>query len=217
MSEVTGHATSSRRKAGTKTMALAAAATLAACAAWTAAPAPARADFFWVEGFTGYSYANLTLIKSGGVAISQASVKDSGYTLGGAAGVKLSIVTLGLRAGTSQYSSFDINTAALDLGLHLGKVIKPYFRAGLGYSFLKIDLLPGTGGPRAKARGLLGDLGVGLDVGFKVVSVGAGIDVQFLNLNHSKRARDLGQVDTTGWGNPVGLQLHAHVHLTVHL
>lgn len=202
-------------------------------AAETAAPAPApraaepaaeprRSEILWLEAIGGYGFVNMRAISYKNLYPSVVPLSGSGFGAGVAAGVRLSIITLGGRATLGSYSGFEVGTAAAEITLRIPTpVVEPYVRAGFGYGWL------GTANydyPRRSETSVYGYVfqgAVGLDIYLgKVVAIGGGFDVDILSLARQPLTVGSGTVppgvDLTKDGNAVGLQLRGHVAVSLH-
>jgi hypothetical protein len=181
------------------------------------------ADLIWVEAVGGYSYVNMRAIRYDNLYPSVVALSGSGFGGGLAAGVRFSFVSLGARATIASYEGFDVGTAAAEITLRLPTpVVEPWVRAGFGYGWHGTANYDTPGLSQTNVYGYVIQAAAGLDIYLgKFFAIGAGFDVDILNL--SRQALTLGAgmasptgVDLTKDGNAVGLQLRGHLAASLH-
>jgi hypothetical protein len=181
------------------------------------------ADLLWVEAIAGYSYVNMRAIAYDNLYPSVVALSGSGYGGGLAAGVRLSFVSIGARATLASYEGFEVGTAAAEITLRLPTpVVEPWVRAGFGYGWHGNANYDEPSLSQTNVYGYVIQAAAGLDIYLgRFFAIGAGFDVDVLNL--SRQALTLGPgmasptgVDLTKDGNAVGLQLRGHVAASLH-
>lgn len=183
----------------------------------------ARADGpFWIEATAGYSYVNLTTFGEENFLPTLESTTDTGWTVGGAAGLRLWAFTIGARGNFARHPDFNLSSAMIDLGLRLPlPLIEPFVRAGFGYAWL------GTGRFREEAirnadiAGFAAELGVGVDIALPAgLSLGVGVDggLLFLSRDDVEGACEGDgcgvSIDLAETGRSYGVQVRPRVMLT---
>ncbi|MEM9069547.1 MAG: hypothetical protein AAGE52_13625 [Myxococcota bacterium] len=141
--------------------------------------------------------------------------------MGSRSGFRVYFLTLGARATIASYLGFEVGTVTADVALHLPiPVVSPYVRVGLGYAWMGDADWETPGLSTTDVSGLVAEGGLGINIKLaRIVSLGAGFDVGFLNLGRQS-ARDAGRVAEVNLeesGDAVGLHVRAHVHLTFHI
>lgn len=199
-----------------------------------AAPAPAprpapppptpRTDIIYVELIGGYSFVNMRALRNPENFFPEiVPISGSGYAAGLAAGIRLSILTIGGRATLASYAGFEVGTVAAELTLRLPTgVVEPWIRAGFGYGWLGEANYEFPGRSETSVYGYVIQGGLGVDVYLgKVVSIGGGFDLDILNMSRqplpgADPPASPGEFDLTQDGNAVGLQIRAHGTVTFH-
>jgi hypothetical protein len=207
--------------------------------AQTSPPPPAReeeddgrdSDFLWLEVGFGYSWADLAAFSNDNFIPGVEQFKGSGYAGHAAAGFKLFLLTLGARGTVASYPTaerpFDLWSIMFDLMLRIPILFaEPYFRAGVGYAWMGSLDFASLGESAVRVFGLTIEAGAGIDFYLNpYVSIGAGVDVAFLNLTRQRVDQcmgvggamcDVGSVDFSEDGDAVGLQLRASGHIALH-
>ncbi len=181
------------------------------------------ADLLWIEAIGGYSYVNMRAISYDNLYPSVVALSGSGYAGGLAAGVRFSFVSLGARATLASYEGFEVGTASAEITLRLPTpVVEPWVRAGFGYGWHGNANYDEPSLSQTNVYGYVIQAAAGIDIYFgKFVAVGAGFDVDVLNLSRQPLTLGPGTasptgVDLTKDGNAVGLQLRGHVALSLH-
>jgi hypothetical protein len=187
---------------------------------------PRDTDILWLEPQFGYSYVNLAVFKQSNFLPAAERREDNGYFVGLGLGFRIKFFTLGGRVAFAQYSDFDVGTAGLDLGFRIPiGAFEPYVRLGIGYGWVGNADYSDPGVSQTDVFGLAADAGAGLDIYFnEYFAIGLGMDAAVLNLTRqdvrdgcSGGVCDPGNFNLEEDGDAVGLQLRAHVHLSVHL
>ena len=161
---------------------------------YTAAPAAAtdeeeRSPSVILEGMFGYSYADVAVFSNSGLLPSIARSNGSGYTAGAMFGFRLfNFLILGARASLSSYPGFDIATGVFDaqVRITIGD-FEPYIRGGFGYGWMGNADYSAPGGSDTSGYGLVVEGGGGFDFFVsKVVAIGVGLDLAFLNFSRQR-------------------------------
>ncbi len=121
-------------------------------------------EWFFIEPEVGYQWLGMETFKSDGLTYAkQVSTRDEGLMLGGTAGIRLLILTLGGRARVGMFKDWNVATLNAEVGLHfpLGSV-EPYLSFGAGYAFLGAMDATNWGGD-VNIRGWDARVGFGLD------------------------------------------------------
>ena len=184
------------------------------------APAETKdSHILWIQATGGLSYVNLVQFQEENFAPTAVNLSGLGTGLGAAVGLRFAFFRVGARFNYALHSDFNVGSIGLDLSLHLPiPVVSPYLRAGIGYGWLGNFTFSGTL-TNASAAGLVADVGIGLDIRIKRLSIGAGVDVAFLNFTR-QRATDVGaiaSIEVTQPGDALGLQVRGMLRLTIHI
>lgn len=176
---------------------------------------------FWIEAQAGYSFVNLVQFSADNFIPEAEKLEGSGFFGGAALGFRVYFLTLGARATIASYFGFEVGTVGADIAVHLPiPVVSPYVRVGLGYAWMGDANWNDPALSQTDVHGLVADGGLGVNIKLgRVISLGAGFDVAFLNLGRQS-ARDagtVGMVNLEESGDAVGLQLRLHAHLTFHI
>ncbi len=181
------------------------------------------ADLVWLEVVGGYSFVNMRAISYKNLYPDVVALSGSGFAAGAAAGVRLSFLSIGGRATLASYPGFEVGTAGAEITLRLPTpTVEPWVRAGFGYGWLGTANYNTPGASETSVYGYVVQGAVGIDVYLgKVVAIGAGFDVDILNM--ARQPLTVGAdfvsptgVDLTKDGNAVGLQLRGHVAISLH-
>lgn len=197
-----------------------------------AAPAPRApeaesdgrdADLVWLEVIGGYSFVNMRAISYKNLYPDVVALSGAGFAAGAAAGIRLSFLSIGGRATLASYPGFEVGTAGAEITLRLPTpTVEPWVRAGVGYGWLGTANYNTPGASETSVYGYVVQGAVGIDFYLgKVVAIGAGFDVDILNMARQPLTVGPGFVSPTGVdltkdGNAVGLQLRGHVALSLH-
>jgi len=185
-------------------------------------------DILWIEGTFGFSWANLVQFKQDNFFPDAVRLSGSGLTYGVAAGFRLSFIMIGARAtlGTYPAADFDLGTAVVEVSLRLPvPVVEPYIRAGIGFAWMGSVNYDSPSNSDTTVHGLAVEGGAGVDVYLgKIVAVGGGIDVAFLNMTRQDIPGDgcgggtcsPTSVDLEQDGDSAGLQLRVAGHVSLH-
>jgi hypothetical protein len=193
-----------------------------------AEPAPipedtSRHELLVLEAIGGYGYVNMRSISYANLYPSVVPLSGEGFAGGVAAGLRLSILTIGGRATLASYPGFEVGTAAGEITLRLPTpTVEPWIRAGVGYGWLgqaNYDF-PRRSDTSVYGYVFQGAIGVDIYLG-KVVAIGGGFDVDILNMSRQPLPTTSGFVSPTGVdltkdGNAVGLQIRGHVAVSLH-
>jgi hypothetical protein len=181
------------------------------------------ADLLWVEAIAGYSYVNMRAIAYDNLYPSVVALSGSGFGGGLAAGVRFSFVSVGARATLASYEGFEVGTAAAEITLRLPTpVVEPWVRAGFGYGWHGNANYDEPSLSQTSVYGYVIQAAAGLDIYLgKFFAIGAGFDVDVLNLSRQPLTLGPGTasptgVDLTKDGNAVGLQLRGHLAASLH-
>ena len=181
------------------------------------------ADLVWLEVVGGYSFVNMRAISYKNLYPDVVALSGSGFAAGAAAGVRLSFLSIGGRATLASYPGFEVGTAGAEITLRLPTpTVEPWVRAGFGYGWLGTANYNTPGESETSVYGYVVQGAVGIDVYLgKVVAIGAGFDVDILNMARQPLTVGAGFVSPTGVdltkdGNAVGLQLRGHVAISLH-
>ena len=181
------------------------------------------ADLIWLEVIGGYSFVNMRAISYKNLFPDVVALSGSGFAAGAAAGVRLSFLSIGGRATLASYPGFEVGTAGAEITLRLPTpTVEPWVRAGFGYGWLGTANYNTPGESETSVYGYVVQGAVGIDVYLgKVVAIGAGFDVDILNMARQPLTVGAGFVSPTGVdltkdGNAVGLQLRGHVAISLH-
>lgn len=202
---------------------------LALGALLASAEAPAQSllshDWLVLQPELGLSYANVVAVSNDGLFPSASSTTGFGPRFGLLAGMRFGPVTAGARVDLARYAAYDVGDAGVFVELRIPvPFIQPFGRVGVGYAWLG-DLNPdprylacgatGAGAACPKVSGWFASVGGGLDLAFNShFTVGANLDVSFLNLN---RAASPASVMFTTTGESVGLQVTLGLHAALRL
>ena len=176
---------------------------------------------FWIEPVVGYSYVNLRALSYDNLYPEIVQVKDTGIGGGLAAGLHFLFLDAGIRTTVSHFSSFDVGTLALEVALRLPTpLISPFVRAHFGYAWNGSVDYSNPGLSDISVYGFTLGGALGLDVSLSdLVSLGAGLHVDVLNLSRSKldtNPAGATSFDFTVPGSAVGLQVRGQLQLTFH-
>lgn len=185
---------------------------------------PPRTDLIYIEAIGGYSFVNMKAISYDNLYPEVVDLTGAGFAAGLAAGVRLSILTIGGRATLASYPGFEVGTAAAELTLHLPTgVVEPWVRVGIGYGWLGEANYDFPKRSETSVYGYVFQGAIGVDIYLgKVVSLGGGCDLDVLNMSRQpltvtpSEMASLTGVDLTKDGNAVGLQLRGHFAVTLH-
>ncbi|MEM6958510.1 MAG: hypothetical protein AAF645_22700 [Myxococcota bacterium] len=188
------------------------------------APSSARADdeeddtliYLRLQG--GVAYANLLSLDDDEFLPEVASTSGTGPFIGGAAGFRFLVFTLGLQYNHASHGDFRVNDADLEFAVHIPiPFVQPFVRLAFGYAWITDDF-QGVSND-ANIRGLRAAIGAGIDIRVhRNFSFGAGVDVGVVSL--SREGVDVAgatSFDFTEEGRAVGLQVRGQAHLTVHI
>ncbi len=136
----------------------------------------------WVEGGLGYSYADIGQLDYDQLLPMGVRLSGGGPAATLAAGVRLAILTLGVRGNFASYVGFDLGSVVLDAALRLPTpVIEPYFRVGFGYSWLGDADYDHPKKSETDVSGSTIEGGIGLDLYVEsFLSIGVGFDFAIL-------------------------------------
>lgn len=183
-------------------------------------------DWLVLQPEVGVSYANVVAINQDGLFPSANSTGGWGPHFAVNAGMRFGPVSFGARFDYATYQPYNLGGAGLFVELRLPiPLLQPFGRVGFGYSWLG-DLNPdprylacgATGSSSASCpsvSGWYGALGGGLDLAlFSSFTVGAHVDVNFLNLN---RSADPTSVTFMSTGDSAGLQVTVGLHAALRI
>ncbi len=183
-------------------------------------------DWFVLQAEVGASYANVVAVNNDGLFPSASSTGGWGPHYGLQAGMRFGPVSFGGRFDYSTYKPYNLGGAGVFVELRVPiPLIQPFARVGAGFAWLG-DLNPdpsylacgATGSSSASCpsvSGWYGSLGGGADlVLFSSFTLGAHVDVNFLNLN---RDADPTNVTFMRTGDSVGLQVTVGLHAALRI
>lgn len=179
-------------------------------------------DIFYLEAMGGVGYVNMRAISYDNLYPEIVELKGSGPSIAFGGGIHLLFLTLGARASISGYDDFDVGTATLDVGLHLPvPVVKPYVHLGVGYGWHGDADYGSPGLSETSVYGYVVEAGLGVNIHLSIFSIGAGMDVDILNM--SRQAISITnptsptEISLAKDGDAVGVQVRAGVTLGLHL
>ncbi|MBK8172408.1 MAG: hypothetical protein IPK60_18990 [Sandaracinaceae bacterium] len=178
-------------------------------------------NILWIEAIGGYSFVNLRALSYSNLYPEIVEVKDTGVSGGLAAGLHFLFLDAGIRGVVSHYSSFDVGTVALEVGLRLPTpIISPFVRAHFGYAWNGSVNYANPGLTSVSVYGFTLGGALGLDiVPSDLFSIGAGLNVEILNLSRSQLDTNPSGVtnfDFTVPGSAVGIQVRGQIQATFH-
>jgi len=177
-------------------------------------------EWFYLNADAGFSYINMSSLSASTLSVQNTA--SEGPTFGVGAGIRLFILTLGVRANLNALSTFNLWQMDAELGIHIPiGHFDPYFGLHGGYCFVG-SLSDGlSGSPNISINGGDAGLQLGLDYYFNHF-VSLGIDVSgnllFLTGTSTVPAAVASQVPLASQsGDSVGFGIAPSLHLGLHL
>jgi len=179
----------------------------------------------YLDGEIGYGYANLRQFRHTNFLPEIVALEGSGYTGAAAAGVTISIGSVGARFSHARYDDFAINIASVEGEIRAPTgPVQPYIRlmAGVGWlGGLDVTAIPNAVAGEMDVYGWALGLGAGLDFGLADrVVIGAGAEVSLLNLTRQEiglACTGCGSVEVGEDGDALGLQVRAILRIGLRL
>jgi hypothetical protein len=174
-------------------------------------------EWVYLNADAGFSYISMNSLSSSTLSVQNTS--SQGPTFGVAAGIRLFILTLGVRANLNTLSSFNLWQMDAELGFHIPiGHWEPYFGLHGGYCFVG-SLADGvSGSPNVTINGGDAGLQLGLDYYFNhFVSLGLDVSGNLLFLTGTAQVPAALASAVPASGDSIGFGIAPSLHLGFHL
>lgn len=191
------------------------------------APAPPAEEddghkaVLWLEAGIGASYVDMAALSNDNLYPSLVELKGFGPAATLGAHVRIAFITLGARVSLASYPGFEVGTATVEVGIQPAtQFVQPYLRVGFGYGWHGDANYSDPNLSHTDVYGYVLEGGFGLELLIsKLLSIGAGLDVDLLNM-HRQAVSGLDMTSPTAVslmnpGDAVGLQVRAQLHASL--